>query len=68
MPDKANQPVPPLVEGRDYYIDNGRWVFTSRYHLERGFCCGRGCRHCPYDPQHRQGNTIVATQFPLTTE
>lgn len=24
-------------------------VLTENYHLEKGFCCGEGCRHCPYD-------------------
>jgi hypothetical protein len=23
-------------------------VFTAAYHLRRGYCCGNGCRHCPY--------------------
>jgi len=38
----------PLVLGRDYYIENGNWVFTAAYHLRRGQCCESGCRHCPY--------------------
>ena len=37
-----------LVEGRDYYIENGYWVFTAAYLRARGYCCGSGCRHCPY--------------------
>lgn len=40
---------PPLVEGEDYYLEKGRFVFTEKYHLKRGYCCGSGCRHCPYD-------------------
>src|SRR4051812_17686104 len=32
----------------DYYIENGFYVFTSSYHLKRGWCCKNGCRHCPY--------------------
>ena len=24
-------------------------VFTAEYHLNKGHCCGYGCRHCPYD-------------------
>jgi hypothetical protein len=32
-----------------YYIENGLIVFTEAYHLERGYCCKSGCRHCPYD-------------------
>jgi hypothetical protein len=23
-------------------------VFTEKYHLDKGYCCGMGCRHCPY--------------------
>lgn len=39
-----------LAEGEDYYLDkNGLLVFTERYLLQRGTCCGNGCRHCPYD-------------------
>ena len=37
-----------LVEGVDFYRENGRYVFTSLYHLKRGHCCNSGCRHCPY--------------------
>ncbi|MEI6087719.1 MAG: DUF5522 domain-containing protein [Bacteroidota bacterium] len=33
----------------DYYIDeNGLFVFTEKYHVAKGYCCGHGCRHCPY--------------------
>jgi hypothetical protein len=38
----------PLVEGKDYYIENGLYVFTEQYLLKRGYCCQSGCRHCPY--------------------
>jgi len=38
-----------LQPGVDYYIDDrGRLVFTAAHHLARGYCCGNGCRHCPY--------------------
>jgi hypothetical protein len=40
--------TPSLVEGVDFYVENGLFVFTEKYHLERGFCCKSGCRHCPY--------------------
>lgn len=36
------------IEGRHYYVDAGRWVFTAYYHILRGYCCGNGCRHCAY--------------------
>ena len=38
-----------LVQGEDYYInEQGNWVFTEKYHLQRGYCCKNGCKHCPY--------------------
>ncbi|MEO8725012.1 MAG: DUF5522 domain-containing protein [Acidobacteriaceae bacterium] len=38
----------PLIEGVDYYLENGYFVFTELYLLKRGTCCESGCRHCPY--------------------
>jgi hypothetical protein len=39
-----------LTEDLHYYwSDDGLIVFTEQYHLEKGYCCGNGCRHCPYD-------------------
>jgi len=40
--------TPKLVEGEDYYLENGYYVFTEKYLLQRGHCCRSGCRHCPY--------------------
>lgn len=37
-----------LKNGIDYYLENGKWVFTSKYLLDRGYCCNNNCRHCPY--------------------
>ncbi len=37
-----------LKENEHYYFENGLMVFTEKYHLERGYCCKSGCRHCPY--------------------
>lgn len=44
-------------ELKEFYIENGYLVFTEAYHLKRGHCCGSGCRHCPYKPQHQKGNS-----------
>jgi hypothetical protein len=42
------QPI--LVEGEDYYLDEkGLLVLTSKYLLQRGYCCGMGCTNCPYN-------------------
>ncbi|MHA4843116.1 DUF5522 domain-containing protein [Flavitalea antarctica] len=39
-----------LTEGVDYYFTReGLMVMTTAYHLQRGYCCGNGCRHCPFD-------------------
>jgi iron complex transport system substrate-binding protein len=38
-----------LTEGRDYYLESGTMVFTANYLERRGYCCGSGCRHCPYE-------------------
>jgi hypothetical protein len=45
--------VPPpegFREADDYYFnDDGFVVFTAKYLLDRGYCCGNGCKNCPYD-------------------
>ena len=38
----------PLQPGDFYHTPEGYLVFTAQYHLRRGFCCGSGCRHCPW--------------------
>jgi hypothetical protein len=44
-----------------YYMEGTLLVFTEQYHIDRGYCCGskNGCRHCPYEPKHTRGNTIL---------
>lgn len=37
-----------LMEGEDFYREGPFLVFTAAFHLRRGYCCGSGCRHCPY--------------------
>jgi hypothetical protein len=38
-----------LTEGIHYYInEEGYVVLTEQYHLEKGYCCGNGCKHCPF--------------------
>jgi hypothetical protein len=37
------------IEGIHYYLnEEGLVVMTEKYHLEKGYCCGIGCKHCPY--------------------
>jgi hypothetical protein len=51
-----------LIEGVDYYIENGFFIMTEEFHQKRGFCCGNGCRHCPFDPKHIKHNTNLKPQ------
>lgn len=43
-----------------YFNEKNLIVFTQEYLLQRGYCCGNGCRHCPYqyknvtDPQKKK--------------
>ncbi len=70
MPDQL-----PLIEGEDYYLENGKYVFTAHFLRKRGYCCESGCRHCPYgfkktavgkqnaaDEQKQAGGTGNATE------
>jgi len=42
-----------IEEGTDYYFnEEGKMVLTAHYLLNRGYCCGNGCKHCPYDYQN----------------
>ena len=37
-------------EEEDYYFNSdGLVVFTAEYLLQRGYCCGNGCKNCPYE-------------------
>lgn len=45
----------PLFEDDEtYHNDEGFVVFTEKYLLQRGYCCGNGCLHCPYDYKNVQ--------------
>jgi hypothetical protein len=55
-PADAPQSNPPQA---DFYFENGLLVYTAAYHVKRGHCCGSGCRHCPFEPQHVEGTTKV---------
>jgi len=39
-----------LDSGDAGYLDpvSGLFVLTAAFLADRGTCCGRGCRHCPY--------------------
>jgi hypothetical protein len=41
--------------GAEMYEDptTGLWVMTAVGLRKRGYCCGNGCRHCPYSTDSR---------------
>jgi hypothetical protein len=42
--------MPDLLEGEDYYYnEQGYIVLTEKFHLKKGYCCGNGCKHCPFE-------------------
>ena len=53
----------PLQQGLDYYIERGSWVFTAHFLQKRGFCCGSGCRHCPYGKKAEEFSADKKTQI-----
>jgi len=54
--------APPALEPEDYYFEGPNLVFTAVHLLKRGFCCGSGCRHCPYGTA--EANTYCAPALP----
>ena len=48
-----------LLPSHYYYNEQGLFVFTEQYHIDRGYCCGNGCLHCPFDPKGQKRNTTI---------
>lgn len=41
---------PLFDDDEEFYInDSGLFVFTADFLLKRGYCCGNGCMHCPFE-------------------
>jgi hypothetical protein len=55
-----------LLEGTDFYREGQKVVFTSIYHLKRGYCCHSKCRHCPYGLGVAQKVTIELQGLPCS--
>ncbi|MDB4335094.1 DUF5522 domain-containing protein [bacterium] len=50
-------PAEPLKEGEDFYMaKEGYRIMTEKFLTQKGYCCGNGCKHCPYYPSHKKGN------------
>lgn len=62
LPSKRAREIPDIEEihalavkqGQKQYIDpgTGYTVFSQLFMIERGWCCGSGCRHCPFGHQN----------------
>ena len=46
--DRESAPGLQELAPEDFYMEGPNLVFTAVYHLKRGYCCGSGCRHCPF--------------------
>ena len=44
-----------LIEGIDFYFEKGSFIFTEKYHKDKGYCCENNCRHCPYGFREKVG-------------
>ncbi|MEI9807270.1 MAG: DUF5522 domain-containing protein [Bacteroidota bacterium] len=58
-----------LIEGIHYYMNAaGFVVLTKQYHMERGYCCGNGCLHCPFNyesvPEPRKSELLKQKEKP----
>lgn len=62
-PDVPTPAANPAPNEPDYYFENGLLVYTAAHHLRRGACCGSGCRHCPYELRHVEGNQVVQSAY-----
>nr|HPI54032.1 DUF5522 domain-containing protein [Chitinophagaceae bacterium] len=41
----------PLFDDQEmvYFNSEGNMVMTEAFLLKRGYCCGNGCLHCPFE-------------------
>ncbi|NEW80962.1 MAG: hypothetical protein GZ094_01140 [Mariniphaga sp.] len=47
-----------LKEGVDFHTTkDGYRIMTASFLKNRGYCCGNGCKNCPYFPKANKGNT-----------
>jgi hypothetical protein len=49
-----------VAAGEAMYVDpvTGLSVLTAKFLADRGWCCGRGCRHCPYVADDELGDEL----------
>ena len=52
-----------FIKDIHYYMEGERVIFTALFHIQRGSCCGNGCRHCPYEPKHTKGREVLQEKY-----
>lgn len=62
--DLRPQVTAPPLEPDDFYLEGSNLVFTAAYHRKRGYCCGSGCRHCPYREEEPGKAETSSTEEP----
>mmetsp|Transcript_41893 Transcript_41893/g.98170 ORF Transcript_41893/g.98170 Transcript_41893/m.98170 type:complete len:403 (-) Transcript_41893:313-1521(-) len=57
-----------VVTGAMQYVDpkTGYTVFTQLKAIARGYCCGSGCRHCPYGHKNVPSDRRQQLDAPIT--
>ena len=48
LPSRPPLPGVPDPDEPDFYIEDGLYVASRSGLLRRGYCCGSGCRNCPW--------------------
>jgi hypothetical protein len=38
-------------------------ALTARFLMQRGYCCGNGCRNCPYQPRHGGAGAVLRAEI-----
>ena len=49
-----------LVENIDYHYEGNKMIFTKEYLLNRGCCCHKNCRNCPYKESHNNNDKRIS--------
>ena len=57
-----------FIESVDYYLENGKVIMTEKYLIEKGPCCGNGCRHCCFWPRHTRGAIEIKREKDIEKE
>ena len=46
------------IKDIDYYLEDGKVIFTEKYLKEKGSCCGGQCIHCPYTERAKNNKEL----------